>query len=269
MNNKKFLIGVFFIILCFISYNLYISEEKKMSSFSKIDISADLKQDMIKKNIWSISCPVPINRLKLLRVSYIDFDGNEHEDGEIIVFDVLADHVLSLFHELYIRKFPIASISLINNYNGDDLESMKANNTSAFNCRVIKNTSKLSIHSYGMAIDINPQQNPYLLTEYESGKVTIPVYPPLGMEYINRANIRAGMVETVIDVKNHFTVIDLFNQHGFSIWGGKWNFPIDWQHFQLTRTQAEELSNLSYEEGVEYFSKLTYKSASTNISKDK
>lgn len=37
----------------------------------------------------------------------------------------------------------------------NDNKSMSANNTSAFNYRVISGTKKLSNHSYGLAIDIN------------------------------------------------------------------------------------------------------------------
>jgi hypothetical protein len=200
----------------------------------------------------------------LLKVSYVDFDGNEHHDGKLVVFDVIADHVLTIFHELYLKKFPIANINLMNEYDGNDEKSMRDNNSSAFNCRNVAGSDIFSLHAYGMAIDINPQQNPYLLTQYDTGKTTIPIYPPQGMEYINRRNIRSGMVETVIYDHNKLTVVDLFQQHGFSIWGGDWNFPVDWQHFQLTRKQAEDLANLSYEQGLEFFEQFTRKEANVN-----
>ena len=259
MKISKIIIFLLFVIIILLLGNIYFFKEQEMSNFSKTDVSPELKHKMIKMNIWSSSCPVPVERLKLLKISYYDFDGNEHNDGKIMVFDVLADHVLSIFYQLHKNKFPIASINLINEYNGNDLESMKANNTSAFNCRVINNSDKLSIHSYGMAIDINPQQNPYLLTDYVSGKTTIPVYPANGMEYINRLNIRAGMVETVIDYNDNSNVVDLFKNHGFTVWGGGWNFPVDWQHFQVSREQAETLASLSYEEGVKYFDTIAKK----------
>jgi hypothetical protein len=28
-------------------------------------------------------------------------------------------------------------------------------------------------------------------------------------------------------------VVDTFAQYGFFIWGGDWNYPIDYQHFQV------------------------------------
>ena len=56
---------------------------------------------------------------------------------------------------------------LIDNYwmgDGDssDTESIEHNNTSAFCYREITGGRSLSNHAYGRAIDINPQQNPYI-----------------------------------------------------------------------------------------------------------
>jgi hypothetical protein len=235
-------------------YDLIFQENKIMKNFSKSPLENKLRQDMIKKNIWSSNCPVSLDRLNLLTLSYIDFDGNEHHEGQLIVHDVIADHALTIFKKLYENKFPISSIKLINDYNGDDDKSMEDNNSSAFNCRTIANSDRPSLHSYGMAIDINPLQNPYLATEYEEGKINIPVQPSLGMEYINRTNIRPGMVETTL--KNNSSVIDIFKDNGFSIWGGNWNYPIDWHHFQVTREQAVTISQLSYSKGIELFKKI-------------
>ncbi len=227
-----------------------------MQNFSKSPLSHGLKQDMIKHNIWSANCPVSLDRLNLLRISYIDFEGNEHEDGNLVVHDVVADHVLAIFRNLYENKFPISSLKLINEYNGNDERSMIDNNSSAFNCRNIANGKALSIHAYGLAIDINPVQNPYLITAYEPGKTSIAIAPPQGMEYVNRRNIRAGMVESVLSSISQTNVVDIFHQNGFAIWGGIWNDPIDWQHFQVTREQAETIARLPYEQGVEFFNSL-------------
>ncbi|MEK6734313.1 MAG: M15 family metallopeptidase [Pseudomonadota bacterium] len=242
------------LLVLFLAFSISRKSQKLMDNFSKSPIDHKLRNEMIKKKIWNITCPITLDRLTLLRVSYIDFDGNNHDDGELVVFDVIADHVLAIFKELYDNKFPIESINLINKYNGNDELSMEQNNSSSFNCRNIPNSSIISLHSYGMAIDVNPQQNPYLITSYENKKTSVPIFPPIGMEYINRTNIRAGMVETVFENKE--TVIDVFKKHGFSIWGGNWNDPIDWHHFQVTREQAETMVKLPYEEAVEYFNNL-------------
>lgn len=253
--NKKSIISVCFIVVSlviYLTYNmLYKTGNLSMKNFSKSSISQELAQDMIKQNIWSDNCPVPLDRLSLLNLSYVDFDGVEHQDGQLIVHDVVADHVIEIFKKLYENKFPIASIKLISDYNGDDEKSMAANNTAAFNCRNIANSKNISIHSYGLAIDVNPIQNPFV--EIDSADVS--VHPEAGVDYLNRKNIRTGMVET--SLTSGKTVIDIFNQHGFTIWGGNWNTPIDWHHFQVTRQQAEKIASLSYEDGVKFFNSLT------------
>lgn len=274
---RKYIILLLYLIVTiftlFIGYDAIYKENKKMDSFSKSKLDPKLRQDMIKKNIWSKECPVSLDRLNILRVSYVDFEGIEHHDGSIIVHDVVADHVLAIFKELFDKKFPISSINLINQYDGNDERSMEDNNTVSFNCRNIANSKLPSIHSYGLAIDINPQQNPYLITKYETGKLSIPVYPSLGMVYLNRKNIRAGMVESVLDDKE--TVIDVFHKHGFTIWGGAWNDPVDWHHFQLTHDQSEAIVSLPYDKAVEFFNEITSEEAyisdslSSNKIKDK
>lgn len=215
--------------------------------FSKAYLSSQQKQAMITRGVWNESCPVHIDRLNILNISYYDFFGIKHNDGKIIVLDVVADNVLNIFRELYKIKFPIHSLNLIDDYLGDDEESMKANNSSAFNCRNIMGTNEWSIHAFGLAIDINPEQNPYLLNRYEPGKYLVAVYPPAGMNYINRAIQRPGMVEPIVKI---------FKNNGFSIWGGEWIEPLDLHHFQLKREEAESLAKLSFKQGKEYFSQI-------------
>ncbi|KKB96801.1 hypothetical protein SZ25_00110 [Candidatus Arcanobacter lacustris] len=203
---------------------------KKDPIFSISAIPNHITEDMVQKNIWNEKCPVGIKRLKLLNLSYYDFEGNHHQDGKMIIIDAMAEKVLAVFKELHKRKFPIAKIKLINDYNGDDELSMIDNNTSAFICREVTGGGRISLHSYGVAIDVNPVQNPYISINNLVTKVS----PKEGANYINRTNIRAGMVEPVVDV---------FTNNGFSIWGGTWNDPVDWMHFQLTRAEAENLSD--------------------------
>jgi hypothetical protein len=247
--SKKYILSICFVIIFLVTYLIYnfSTKDLSMKNFSKSSISQELAKDMIENNIWSDNCPVPLNRLSLLNLSYIDFDGVEHQDGRLIVHDVVADHVIEIFKKLYENKFPINSIKLINDYKGDDDKSMEANNTSAFNCRNIANSKNISIHSYGLAIDINPAQNPFV----EIDGAMVAVHPALGVDYLNRRNIRNGMVET--SFASGQTVVDIFNQHGFTVWGGNWNTPIDWHHFQVTRQQAEMVASLSYEDGVKFF----------------
>lgn len=149
--------------------------------------------------------------LALIEVPYISFDGEIHK-GQLVVHTDVAEEVRQIFDALLERRFPIARVIPIVAYGWDDDASMAANNTSAFNYRLIRGTNRLSNHSYGRAIDINPALNPY--TQYD-GEVV-----PRGARY------DAARPGTVTD-----DIALLFKSHGWE-WGGEWSPHKDWQHFQ-------------------------------------
>jgi hypothetical protein len=39
-------------------------------------------------------------------------------------------------------------------------------------------------------------------------------------------------------------VAGIFAEYGFTVWGGYWDAPIDYQHFQFSRSFAEKLAAL-------------------------
>jgi hypothetical protein len=99
---------------------------------------------------------------------------------------------------------------------------MTANNTSCFCYRKIAGSPRLSKHSLGLAIDINPLQNPCVKRRKDG---TLFIQPQAGRQYANRQ-------------KNHPYKITkgdlcyrLFLAHGFS-WGGNWRSSKDYQHFE-------------------------------------
>jgi hypothetical protein len=100
--------------------------------------------------------PVPCSRLRIVYFDYLGFDGKTHRDGEIMVLDAAAEHVRDLFAELRRRRFPVARARLMHHYAGDDAASMRDNNSSGFNHRAITGGASLSLHAYGLGIDINP-----------------------------------------------------------------------------------------------------------------
>jgi D-alanyl-D-alanine carboxypeptidase len=201
-----------------------------------ITISQELCSAMKLHKVINSGAPVSCGRLRQIRFSYIGFDGQLQNDGRIVVMDAVADHVLQIFDTLRSRHFPIAKARLMNDYDGDDEASMADNNTSAFNDRSIVGRSSVSVHAYGLAIDINPIQNPYM--KREGGVLAIS--PRAGNDYLDRKNRRPGMAETAIDV---------FADHGFLIWGGDWRNPIDYQHFQVSRDLVKELARSSSANG--------------------
>jgi D-alanyl-D-alanine carboxypeptidase len=189
-------------------------------------------------HVINADAKVGCDRLRLVRFSYFGFDGNIHDDGEIVVMDAAATHVLRIFENLRKMQFPIFKARPINEYDGDDDASMRANNTSAFNDRNLTGGSAISLHAYGLAIDINPVQNPFLALS----DATVKIDPPAGADYLNRMSERPGkpkrrgLAEAVVRV---------FANEGFLIWGGYWDNPIDYQHFQVSRKLAERFAGLS------------------------
>jgi D-alanyl-D-alanine carboxypeptidase len=222
---------------------LAISLSMNASTFDIVAVPDAIKSDMKTHNTWREGCPVPIDRLKLIQFSYYNFNGQEQQDGQIIVLDAVGPQVRKIFKELHSIKFPIAQAKLIEHYKGNDDSSMAENNTSCFNCREITGGGSVSIHSYGLAIDINPIQNPFISFE-EKGECSTQIKPAAGKEYINRSNLRAGMAENVVEI---------FKNNGFGVWGGKWNTPIDWQHFQLPRPVAQLLATMSSKDAISFF----------------
>ncbi len=195
-------------------------------------------QTMRDTDVLHQSAPLSCGQLRIVYFSYLGFDGKVHDDGAVMVMAALADHVQAIFATLLQRKFALAGAQLMQHYRGDDLAAMRANNTSAFNDRVVTNGSAPSLHAYGAAIDINPVQNPFVQFE-DAGKASY--LPAAGSTYANRLAVRPGkaarkgMAEEVVDV---------FADHGFLIWGGDWDAPIDYQHFQISRSLAKKLAAL-------------------------
>jgi len=140
--------------------------------FNIKEIPSTIVKQMQHKNVWQSDCPISIEQLRLVEISHFNFEGNI-QSGEIIVLDKLAQSVLKIFEELMVIKFPIHSVYLIDKYEGDDEKSMAANNSSSFNFRMIVGSTKVSMHAYGLAIDINPVQNPYIEIK-DDGSIMVP-----------------------------------------------------------------------------------------------
>jgi hypothetical protein len=207
-----------------------------------------VKTEMVQSGTWSDSSPVPISRLSLITVPYVDFESNIHDDGQLVTLDVVAEHAASAFNDLFKLGFPIDKIRPIHHYGGDDDLSMADNNSSCYCCRPILGSSVLSVHAYGAAIDVNPLQNPYIVFDEETGQASF--HPKASWRFANRYNPQKGMVESIVDV---------FAVHGFYVWGGRWTSPIDYHHFQIPRGLAELLVAIAPDHGKQIFDSLVSK----------
>ena len=198
-----------------------------------LPVSGAVCAHMKQHHVLNPGAPVPCERLRLLTFSYLGFDGQTHDDAQMIVMDAVAGHALAVFGALRARRFPIFSVRLMDQFEGDDDASTARNNTSAFNVRAVAGGGRaISLHAYGVAIDLNPLQNPFIT--FQNGKRNID--PPSAGEYVRRTPRRPGMAEDVIAI---------FAAHGFTEWGGRWHNPIDYQHFQVPRALADRLARAS------------------------
>lgn len=151
--------------------------------------------------------------LALVHVPYIDFEGKP-QTGQLVVHHELCEEVQDIFAALRDAGFPIQKMLPIAAYGWDDEASMADNNTSAFNYRKIIGTDRLSNHSRGKAIDINPLLNPY--SAYD-GKIY-----PADATYIP---------DVPGTITKESAAVGIFKQHGWT-WLGERESNADYQHFE-------------------------------------
>ncbi len=169
---------------------------------------------------YKADCTVPLSELRIIEVLHCDFDGLVRR-GKMVCNKRIADDLLAIFRALYDARYPIARMVPVDEYDADDNRSMEANNSSGFNFRRIAGTTALSKHSLGMAVDINPLQNPCV--RYRNGRRV--VEPESGEAYADRSQRRRGMIST------DDLCYRLFTARGFT-WGGSWRTVKDYQHFE-------------------------------------
>ena len=198
-----------------------ITEEIKVQNFYVSEISEELKARILQGIEDTTQYEELLTQQMYVHVLHYDFEGRI-TTGELLVYSGIAQTILEIFKELYDAQYPIEKIRLVSEYGWDDTASMQDNNTSAFNFRKIAGTNEWSKHARGMAIDINPLYNPYV---YRQGG-SVSVQPKEAYSYADRSAdctyyIQAGDV-----------CYEAFVSRGFT-WGGDWENPKDYQHFQV------------------------------------
>jgi hypothetical protein len=186
-------------------------------------IGPELRDRLIGRN-WTPACPVPLEDLRLVQVSYWNFDG-EVKTGPLVLNERVASDVLWVFRRLFRAHFAIEEIKLAAKDRPirpeDYWDESRRSVTASFNCRLATgSTTTLSQHSYGWAIDINPLQNPYVRNDGT-------VLRAIALPFRNRSLHRKGMIHEG-DV-----VVRSFARIGWE-WGGNWHTLKDYMHFSLT-----------------------------------
>ena len=183
-----------------------------------VDISMDVPDDVAARSSWEKGCPVDIGDLAYLVMPYWGFDGEVHT-GEMMVHDDVAEDVAGAFERVFAAQFPIEEMRVISREERDSPPTGDLNVTSGFTCRqIVGAVSVWSQHAYGKAIDINPFHNPFYRGEE--------LFPELSEAYLNRDDMRTGMIDEATEVYAAFTSI------GWG-WGGTWTGREDWMHFSV------------------------------------
>jgi D-alanyl-D-alanine carboxypeptidase len=189
-------------------------------AFSARPLSMTLRHHL-NGSSWRPGCPVALDDLRHVRLSYYGFDGVVHHGGLVVNVSAVAA-VRIAFADLFAHHFPIRRMHLVDDYGASDYRSIEADNTSAFNCRRATGATRWSEHAYGRAIDVNTIENPYI---YANGTTTHAASGP----YLDRSRHRKGMAYA------GGVLVRAFAKAGWG-WGGSWPGPTDYQHFSANGT---------------------------------
>ncbi len=208
------------LLIFLISFNLY---ALKKGPVEILEISKETQEHMMGLSMKK-GCPVPFEDLRLVKFLHYDFKKSV-TSGELVVHAKVAKGLKTILENLFKFQYPIQIAKRVDFYKADDMTSMKANNTSAFNCRPITGKkNEFSLHSYGLAIDINPLINPYVKGDL--------VLPKEGSRYTDRELKAKGLI------KENDLIVQEFKKQGWS-WGGNWTRLKDYQHFEQPKTILE------------------------------
>ena len=173
---------------------------------------------VLARSTWKPRCPVGRDDLAWIRMTYRGFDDARHS-GEMLVNAAVSGDVVEVFRRLYAAEFPIESMGIARLEDLGAPPTGDGNGTGAFACRPIRGGTAYSQHAYGLAVDLNPFQNPY-----RRGDV---VLPELASAYLDRDWLRPGMITP------DGPAVRAFASVGWE-WGGTWSSLKDYQHFSLT-----------------------------------
>ena len=164
---------------------------------------------------WFPGCPVTLDELRLLELSFWGFDDRPHT-GRLVVHVSVADDVMTVFRELHRARFPIEEMRLVTRADLDAPPTGDGNTTAGYACRPVRGSTEWSAHAYGLAVDVNPFVNPY-----RNGDL---VLPELAGAYLDRSWRRPGMIFA------DGPVVRAFERVGWT-WGGTFSSVLDLHHF--------------------------------------
>ena len=188
-------------------------------------LSPQVQNTLKRDGAWRSGCPVPLSGLRLLTVAHRGWDGKTHT-GRLIVNKTAAPALERAFGKLYALHFPIRHLTIADAYGPASERPKDGDISGSFECRQAvpspctggTGTGSWSMHAYGLAVDINPVENPYVGCGQSRDPKTRP--------YFDRSRHRKGMVTR--------NVVRAFASVGWG-WGGAWTGNTkDYMHFSTT-----------------------------------
>lgn len=210
---------VVFLLLCFIPQFVVAQTNDTLRYKGFLFISQPVPE-VVKVRMQGKSMPenasVGYDELRYLTVFHYDYYGYIRQ-GELVCNKTIAKDLLCVFRALFSRAYPINSIRLVDDFEASDEASMQANNTSCFNYRTVAGSKTLSKHAFGMAVDINPLENPCVKGNR--------IQPSTAGEFVDRNKDFPHKID------NDDFCKEVFESFGFQ-WGGYWRSVKDYQHFE-------------------------------------
>jgi hypothetical protein len=170
---------------------------------------------VLARSTWTSACPVAATDLRYVTVSFRGFDGLAHT-GELLVNARAADALVTVFGKLFAEGYPFERMRVTSAAELNAPPTGDGNTTAVFACRPVRGQTSWSQHAYGLAVDVNPFQNPY-----HKGDI---VLPELATSYLDRGDVRAGMIGP------DGPVVRAFASVGWQ-WGGDYRSLKDFMHF--------------------------------------
>jgi len=156
--------------------------------------------------------PSVARTLEVREVGYVGFDGRHHR-GQIVCASSRCQDLSNLFDTLERARFPLRSVVPVAAFGGSDSLSMESDNTSCFAWRGMWGSGIPSRHAKGLALDLNPRENP----AFHHGRAV-----PAGARHDLSAP--GTLSDTSLAVR-------FLRRRGWR-WGAHWHRVQDWQHFE-------------------------------------
>lgn len=215
------------------------------SHFLVRPLRADEQQRLIDDQLYRPDCPVPLSRLRVVQVDYFTLQGRPRI-GQFVTMDAVAGDAMRVFTHMYSALFRIGEPRI--SVAPDDPQ--KADYTIGFNCRPIIGGTVWSLHSYGTALDISTQKDPYLgFFEYQGGRMAAGVIPKVTtlQDFIRK------WPPAPCDAYHLDLFVRDFAAHGWTDWGGAWSDPVDYMIVQVPRWVSAMMTVMTPPDAEQFF----------------